>query len=60
MLENEFTNCLAALPKSMIGPLGGTNTEELKMPMEATDGRVLTWKKMSLEVCHHLHNQGSC
>ena len=49
MLQQEFETVLSAIDPALVGPLGGSGTE-LKMPMQATDGRKLTWRSLARDV----------
>lgn len=47
-LNDEFEQLIARLHSghTLVGPLGG-NGDEIKMPIQASDGRTLTWRKFA-------------
>lgn len=57
MLQREFETALSTIDPVLVGPLGGSGTE-LKMPMQATDRRKLTWRSLARDVstthCHQV------
>lgn len=54
-LQDQFDAWIEALPPAMIRNLGGSGNE-LKMPMNSTDGRTLTWRKWVNEIVSKITN----
>ena len=55
LLRHEFDGWLKRLPASMVGLLGG-NGRQLMMPLQAVDGRALTWNKWVDELISKIVN----